>query len=293
MHLGSCPFREAPELFLGSCSSPPFEVRPSNICSCRRGANEVDAQHFSAGWTCVCSVQLLILQCDCKEDRRLLQSFLRAERTLCRNNLKHILIFKGDHRSSILLIRSIHVHTKYNILLLDKYEMFSIRSEMNDFPSKFYDKTVCTMGCLEILNSVCPELTNKGSNSVNIKIKNIERKHKFKILTHKQLKENNEKKNKATQRFSHLTFITCQFENNTKKNNYKEPLGRRPEIQRSLQGIHRNPHCFPFIRTFTWKFELVDSLRLELHHMYYADGPLKTRCWSITSDNQNGHKSSH
>ena len=43
--------------------------------------------------------------------------------------------------------------------------MFSISSEMNDFPSNVGDKTLCTIGCLEILNSehvtMCPGLTNK------------------------------------------------------------------------------------------------------------------------------------
>ena len=46
------------------------------------------------------------------------------------------------------------MHPECNISLLEKYEMFSIRSEINDFPSKFGDKTLCTMGYLEILNSV-------------------------------------------------------------------------------------------------------------------------------------------
>ena len=75
--------------------------------------------------------------------------------------------------------------------------MFSISSEMNDFPSNFGDKTLCTMGCLEILNSehvtVCPELTNKGSNSVEYK-NILKGSMKLKILTYKQFKENNEKR---------------------------------------------------------------------------------------------------
>ena len=55
---------------------------------------------------------------------------------------------------------------------------------MNDFPSNFGDKTLCTIGCLEILNSehvtMCPGLTNKWSNSLEYKKQNkkhIERKH--------------------------------------------------------------------------------------------------------------------
>ena len=39
-----------------------------------------------------------------------------------------------------------YLHPECNISLLEKYEMFSIRSEMNDFPSHFGDKTLCTMG---------------------------------------------------------------------------------------------------------------------------------------------------
>ena len=50
------------------------------------------------------------------------------------------------------------------------------RSEMNEFPSNFgTKKTMCTMGCLEIVNSakvtICPILTNTESN--NLKFQNI------------------------------------------------------------------------------------------------------------------------
>ena len=83
-----------------------------------------------------------------------------------------------------------YLHPECNISLPDQYEMFLIRSKMNEFPSNFGDKTLCTMGCLEILNSehvtVCPELTNKGNNSVEYK--NILKG------SMKQFKENNEEK---------------------------------------------------------------------------------------------------
>ena len=61
-----------------------------------------------------------------------------------------------------------YLHPECEISLTDKYEIFSIRSEMNDFPSNYGNKTLCTMGCLEILNSeyvtICPRINKKRKN---------------------------------------------------------------------------------------------------------------------------------
>ena len=46
-----------------------------------------------------------------------------------------------------------YLHPECEISLTEKYEIFSIRSEMNDFPSNYCNKTLCTMGCLDMLNS--------------------------------------------------------------------------------------------------------------------------------------------
>ena len=66
-----------------------------------------------------------------------------------------------------------YLYPECNISVLEKYEIFSIRSEINEFPNHFGDKTLCTMGCLEILNSdhvtIYPRLKNKGSSNLDFK----------------------------------------------------------------------------------------------------------------------------
>ena len=74
---------------------------------------------------------------------------------------------KGCHIQYESMKMADYLHPECEISLSDKYEIFSIRSEMNDFPSNFGNKTLCTMGCLEVLNSehvtTCPRLTEKGN----------------------------------------------------------------------------------------------------------------------------------
>ena len=61
-----------------------------------------------------------------------------------------------------------YLHPECEISLADKYKIFSIRSEMIDFPSNYGNKTLCTIGCLEILNSeyvtICPRINKKRKN---------------------------------------------------------------------------------------------------------------------------------
>ena len=90
-----------------------------------------------------------------------------------------------------------YLHPECEISLSDKYEIFSIRSEMNDFPSNFGNKTLCTMGCLEVLNSEhvtsCPRLTEKG-NKIPEYNNILKGSMKLKLITYKQFKENNTKR---------------------------------------------------------------------------------------------------
>ena len=79
-----------------------------------------------------------------------------------------------------------YLHPEFEISSSDKYEIFSIRSELNDFPSNFGNKTLCTTGCLEVLNSehvtTCPELTETGN--INLEYNNLLKgSMKLKILT--------------------------------------------------------------------------------------------------------------
>ena len=89
------------------------------------------------------------------------------------------------------------LHPECDISLLDQYEMFLIRSEMNDFPSNFGNTTMCTMGCLEILNIehviTCPRLTETGKTIS--KYNNIlNGSMKLKLIIYNNFEENNTKR---------------------------------------------------------------------------------------------------
>ena len=100
---------------------------------------------------------------------------------------------KGSNIEHTSMKLADYLHPECEIALTDKYKKYSIRSEMNDFPSNYGNKTFCTMGCLEILNSehvtMCPRINEKGKTI--FEYKNIlNGSMKMKILTYKQFKEN-------------------------------------------------------------------------------------------------------
>ena len=84
------------------------------------------------------------------------------------------------------------------ITVEEKQEMFSIRTEMNDFPCNFGYKTDCDMGCKQILNSehmlTCLALNEEETN---LKYENILKgtmQQKVTIL--RKITQNEEKKKK-------------------------------------------------------------------------------------------------
>ena len=79
----------------------------------------------------------------------------------------------------------------------EKSQIFQIRSEMDDYPSNFGNKTKCDLGCFETLNSehilVCSILNEKETNFLRfehiLKGTMNEKLHIFRKIQH-----NNEKR---------------------------------------------------------------------------------------------------
>ena len=87
-------------------------------------------------------------------------------------------------------------------------EIFLIRSEMDDYPSNFGNKTKCDLGCPETLNSehlfVCSKLNEKVLNY--LKFEHIlEGRMNEKLHTFPKIKENIGKKKLLIQ----LKIINC------------------------------------------------------------------------------------
>ena len=87
-----------------------------------------------------------------------------------------------------------YLTSKSNISVKDKLEMFAYRSEMNELPCNYGNKTECEMGCnSQIMNNErllnCPQI-NVCENTMNLtQLLNGSNKEKFKVL--QKLQENN------------------------------------------------------------------------------------------------------
>ena len=82
----------------------------------------------------------------------------------------------------------------------DKREIFNIRTEMDDFPCNFGNKTYCDMGCKEILNSehllTCSALNEENNEYEFMNI--LQGTMKQKVMVLKKIQQNKETKKKIT-----------------------------------------------------------------------------------------------
>ena len=79
----------------------------------------------------------------------------------------------------------------------EKSQIFLMRSEMDDYPSNFGNKTKCDLGCPETLNSkhmlVCSKLNEEGSSNLKFELI-LEGTMNEKLNIFHRIKENIEKK---------------------------------------------------------------------------------------------------